>query len=78
MGDMDVVLGMKWLHEIREFTLNLRTMEMKFEVNGIQHMLRGISDGGLRVVSLKRMERLIRHDQVQWAAEIMVMPAVSE
>lgn len=30
MDDTDVVLGIKWLHDIGEFTLNLHEMEMKF------------------------------------------------
>lgn len=34
MGDTNVVLGMKWLHDIGIFTLNLREMEMRFTVDG--------------------------------------------
>jgi len=51
-------------------------MEMKFEVDGQKHILRGMSDGGLRTVSIRRMERILRHDHVQWAAEILVMPEI--
>ena len=33
MGDIDIVLGMSWLHDIGEFVLNLKEMEMAFKVN---------------------------------------------
>ena len=33
MGDIDIVLGMSWLHDIGEFTINLKEMEMRFKVN---------------------------------------------
>ena len=34
MGDMDIVLGMQWLHSLKEVTLRLEDMEIRFEVNG--------------------------------------------
>ena len=34
IGDTDIVLGMSWLHDIGEFTLNLKEMEIRFKVNG--------------------------------------------
>lgn len=42
---------------------------------GKRVVLQGMSNGGPRIVSLKRMERLIRHDQVEWAAKCMIMPS---
>lgn len=33
MGDTDLVLGMKWLHELGKFTLDLQEMEMSFTIN---------------------------------------------
>lgn len=44
MGDMDVVLGMKWLHAFGEFTLNLREMKMKFKFDRTTHVLKAIKD----------------------------------
>lgn len=73
MGNTDVVLGMKWLHAIGEFTLNLRDMEMKFKVDGTIHILKAIKDNNLKVITLKRMERLIKHDMVERAAECKLM-----
>ena len=31
MGDMDIVLGMQWLHSLKEVTLRLEDMEIRFE-----------------------------------------------
>lgn len=74
MGDYDVILGMTWMTSLVEFTFNLERVEMRFEHQGRKVVLRGLLDVCLRTVSLKQMERLIRHDQVQWGAEILVMP----
>lgn len=35
-------------------------------------------DGSFRVISLRRMERLIRHDQVEWAAKCYTFPSQVE
>lgn len=78
MGEIDVVLGMAWLHAIGEFTLNLRNMEMKVKVNGKPHVLKAIRDNNLRVISFRWMERLIRHDMVDWTVECMLMLAQQE
>ncbi|XP_059078061.1 uncharacterized protein LOC131876635 [Cryptomeria japonica] len=77
LKEMEVILGMKWLHQIEEFYLNVRTMEMRFEIDGRKHVLRGMTGGSVRIVSL-RMERLICHEQVEWAAECVLMPTTVE
>ena len=66
MGDTNIVLGMSWLHDIGEFTLNLKEMEMRFKVNGKTHILKAIRDNDFKMGSFQRMARLIRHDQVEW------------
>ena len=48
MGGTDIVLGMKWLHAIGEFTLNLRDMEMKFKIDGTNHVLKAIKVNNLK------------------------------
>lgn len=73
MGDYDVILGMTWMTSLVEFTFNLEKVEMRFEHQGRKVVLCGLSSGGLRVVSLRQLERLIHHDQVQWGAKILVM-----
>lgn len=74
MGDMDVVLGMTWIHAIEELTLNVKHMELRFEVNGRKHVLKAITDTSLQIISYRRMERLIHHDQLEWAAKYKIMP----
>lgn len=75
IGDTDAVLGIQWLRSLREISINLQTMELKFQSDGKRIVLRGMSNGGPRVVSFKRMARLIRHDQAEWVAECMILPA---
>ncbi len=41
-------------------------------------VLRGLSDGGCRVVSLRRMQRLFHHDDIEWAAKCYIMPTSPE
>lgn len=78
MGDYDVILGMTWMASLREFTLNMERVEIRFQHEGRTVVLRGLSDDSCRVVSLRRMERLFRHDDVEWAAECLIMPASPE
>lgn len=75
IGDTNVVLGIQWLHSLGEISLNLQTVELKFQSDGKKVVLRGMFNGGPRIVSFKRMVRLIRHDQIEWAAECMILPA---
>lgn len=78
IGDIDAVLGIQWMQFLGEITLNLQTMELRFQFDGKKVALRGMSNGGPRVVTYKRMERLIHHDQVEWTAKCIIMPSVSQ
>jgi hypothetical protein len=78
MGDMDIVLGMQWLHSLEEVTLRLKDMEIRFEVDGITHVLKAIRNGDVRTISLRRMERLARHNEIEWAANCILMPTQEE
>lgn len=42
-------------------------MELKLKVDGKKVVLRGISNGGPRIVLTKRMEIIFRHGDVTWA-----------
>ncbi|XP_057823527.2 uncharacterized protein LOC131035817 [Cryptomeria japonica] len=78
MDDYDVILGMTWMASLREFTLNMERVEMRFQHEGRTVVLKGLSDGSCRIVSLRRMEKLFKHDDVEWAAECLIMPASPE
>ena len=41
-------------------------------------VLRGLSDGSCRVVSLRKMQRLFWHNNIEWAAEGFTMPTSQE
>lgn len=73
MSDYDCILGMTWMKTLHEFTFNLDWMDLKFEHQRRKLVIRTLTDKGLKVISLRRMERLIQHDQVQWATGVVLM-----
>lgn len=74
MGDLDIVLGMEWLHSLEEVTFRLKDMEIKFEVDRKQHILRAITNGDIRTISFRHQESLARHDDIEWEAVCSLMP----
>ena len=68
IGEIDLVLGVQWLHSIGGYYMNHQTMEFKFHSNGKEVLLRGLSNGAPRVVTAKRMERFFQRGQVAWVA----------
>ncbi|XP_059064617.1 uncharacterized protein LOC131856731 [Cryptomeria japonica] len=72
IGETDIVLGVQWLHSIGGYYMNHQTMEFKFQSNGKEVHLRGLSNGAPRVVTAKRMERTFRRGHVAWAAGIII------
>lgn len=47
-------------------------MQLEFIVNGKKTILKAMADGGPRVVLARRMEALIKHGDVDWAAQCFV------
>ena len=78
MGEIDMVLGMTWLHDIGIFTLNLCEMEMRFEMDGKTHMLKALKDTSCKTISLRKMEHLLHHDMVEWVAGCVLNPTQVE
>ena len=78
MGDYDVILGMVWMASLAEFTFNLEKLEMKFQHEGRTVVLRGLLDGICKVVSLRKMQRLFWHNNIEWAEECFTMPTSQE
>ena len=74
MGDLDIVLGMKRLHSLEEVTFRLKDLEIKFEVDGKQHILRAIRNGDIKTISFRQLERLARHDDIEWEDVCTLMP----
>ena len=78
MGDTNMVLGMTWLHDIGIFTLNLREMEMRFEMDGKTHGLKALRDTSCKTISLWKMEHLLHHGMVEWAVGCILRPTQEE
>ena len=74
MGDIDMVLGMTWLHDIGIFTLNLCEMEMRFEMDGKTYVLKALRDTSCKTISFRKMECLLRHDMVEWVVGCVLNP----
>ena len=47
-------------------------MEFLFEVDGKKVVLRGMSNGGPKEISAQRMEAILRHDDIVWAAQCLI------
>ena len=58
IGETYLLLGVQWLHSIGGYCMNHQTMEFKFHSNGKVVLLRGLSNGAPKVVSMKMMERI--------------------
>lgn len=59
----DVILGMPWINSLGRFTMDNPNLEICFKHNGKEVTLKGLPNGSLKVVSCKRMERIVRHGQ---------------
>ena len=65
LADINIVLGVQWLHSLGELAMNYQAMEMRFNIaNGKKIVLRGMSNGGPKIVSTKRMEAIFRHRDI--------------
>ena len=51
IGETELVLGVQSLHSIGGYYMNHQTMEFKFYSNWKEVLLRGLSNGGPKVVS---------------------------
>ena len=78
MGDYDVILKMVWMALLVEFTLNLEKFEMNFQHERRTVVLKGLSDWSCIVVSLRRMQRLFWHNNIEWVVECFTMPSSQE
>lgn len=73
LGDIDVILGTQWLHSLGDVNINFQKLEISFEQNGERVLLQGLSNGSPRVVLAKKMEKILRHNQVEWVAQCLIL-----
>jgi hypothetical protein len=73
LSDKNVVLGVQWMITLGKITTGYQTLEMGFrDQDGKKVVLRGMSTGAPRTVSSKRMERIFRHGEVEYATECLI------
>jgi hypothetical protein len=73
LSDTDVVLGVQWMITLGKITTNYKTLEMGFiDQGGKKVVLTGMSTLPPRTVSTKRMERIFRHGEVEYATECLI------
>jgi hypothetical protein len=74
LADTDIVLGVQWLHSLGEIKMNYQVMEMKFNTkNDKKVVLRGMPNGGRKIVSNKSMEAIFIHGYVACAIESLII-----
>ncbi|XP_059066288.1 uncharacterized protein LOC131857619 [Cryptomeria japonica] len=73
LGDSDVILGIPWIHSLGRFYLDHPKLELGFTQNGQEVLIQGLHDGTTRMVTSKKLERIFRRSQGEWAAQCMVL-----
>jgi hypothetical protein len=71
--DTNVVLGFQWLYSLGKYSTNYQTMEMEFQgQDGKRVVLRGMNMYPPKVVTAKKMEAVLRRDDIAWVAEFHI------
>ncbi|KAH9328906.1 hypothetical protein KI387_001014, partial [Taxus chinensis] len=78
LGEIDTVLGIQWLQSLGRYVQDFRRMELEFMVDRKKIVLRALFDGGPRVVSARRMESIVKHGEVAWAAQCFISSRPSD
>eukprot|EP00253_Pinus_taeda_P002482 PITA_02482 len=60
MGGCDIVLGAEWLRTLGPITMDFKELYMSFKKNNSTHTLRGLQAGAPSIISLHRMEKLLK------------------
>lgn len=53
--------------------MNFSKLELCFENNREKILLQGLSDGSPRVISAKKMGKILSHNQVEWVAQYLIL-----
>jgi hypothetical protein len=73
LSNTDALLGIQWLYSLGEIGFNYQRLTMSFrDANGSRVVLRGMSTGAHRAVSMKTMERIFCHGDVAYAVECLI------
>ena len=60
MGGCEIVLGAEWLRTLGPITMDFRELYMSFKQNKYTHTLCGLQASDLSIISLHRMEKLLK------------------
>eukprot|EP00253_Pinus_taeda_P035006 PITA_35006 len=60
MGGCDIVLGAEWLRTLGPITMDFQELYMSFKQNNSTHTLCGLQAGAPSIISLHRMEKLLK------------------
>ena len=72
LANMEVILGIQWMETLDEYTQSFKRMEFTFVADGKKVVLREMANEGPKEVSAHRMEAILRHDDVAWAAQCLI------
>eukprot|EP00253_Pinus_taeda_P036679 PITA_36679 len=60
MGGCEIVLGAEWLRTLGPITMDFQELYMSFKQNNSTHTLRGLQAGAPSIISLHKMEKLLK------------------
>ena len=58
--DTDIILDIQWLETLDQYTQRFKRMYFSFEMDGKKMLLRGMSNKGLREVTINKMEAILK------------------
>ncbi|XP_022019619.1 uncharacterized protein LOC110919665 [Helianthus annuus] len=57
----DMVLGIQWLSALGDIVWNFKNLGMEFQFNGIKQVLKGITNSGVSLCSVEKMDQMLGH-----------------
>ena len=72
LDGLDAMLGRQWLQTVGWYTVDHEKMQLEFLQDGRQVILKAMPEGEHRLISAHRMETIMRHDDIEWAAHYFI------
>eukprot|EP00253_Pinus_taeda_P017878 PITA_17878 len=76
MGGCDIILGVEWLCTLGLIKMDFQELYMNFKQNNSTHTLRGLQAGAPSIISLHRMEKLLKKGHHGVIAQFNAIQAV--
>ena len=71
--DLDIIFEALWIFSLGCFKFDLPNLKIHFEHKGEEITLEGVLDGSAKLVSCKRIERILWHGRGEWVAQCLVL-----